>query len=133
MEMLFSPVSTANGVWLLGVEAWILSSVETIRMERNNTWERGTVENLNQDELLDKIRTAFRSAFNIDPCTVTIDTVPADISYWDSMGHVTLAGSLEQTFGLTLDVDDLMAMENVKEIYRILHAKLRQGQGAPTR
>ena len=69
------------------------------------------------EELLGKVRAAFKSAFDIDPQIITIDTVPSDISAWDSMGHVTLASSLEQAFGLTFDVDDLMAMENVKEIW----------------
>lgn len=82
------------------------------------------MENLATEELLAKIRTAFKSAFDIDPQTISINTVPSDISAWDSMGHVTLATSLEQTFGLRFDVDDLMAMENVKEICRIVQAKL---------
>jgi acyl carrier protein len=82
------------------------------------------LENPGQAELLDKVRVAFQSAFNVDPKSITMETTPADVSYWDSMGHVTLATSLEQTFGLTLDVSDLMAMENVREICRILHSKL---------
>jgi acyl carrier protein len=79
-----------------------------------------------QAELLEKVRIAFQCAFNVDPRSISIDTVPADVSHWDSMGHVTLAGCLEQTFGLTLDVDDVMAMENVKEICRVLHSKLAE-------
>jgi acyl carrier protein len=82
------------------------------------------------EELLDKVRAAFKSAFNIDPQGVTINTVPSEIPAWDSMGHVTLASSLEQAFGLTFDVDDLMAMENVKEICRVVQSKLSQVQGA---
>jgi acyl carrier protein len=31
---------------------------------------------------------------------------------------------LEQTFGITFDVDELMEMENVREIVRIVSAKL---------
>lgn len=89
-----------------------------------------TIGNPNSDELLSKIRSAFQSAFDVDPQTVTLNTIPADISSWDSMGHVTLASSLEQAFGLTFDVDDLMAMENVKEIYRIVQSKLGQVQSA---
>jgi acyl carrier protein len=89
-----------------------------------------TTDIQNSDEVLGKIRSAFKSAFDVDPQTVTLNTVPGDISAWDSMGHVTLASSLEQAFGLTFDVDDLMAMENVKEIYRILHSKLGQVQSA---
>jgi acyl carrier protein len=76
--------------------------------------------------LLGKIRSAFKSAFQVDPQTIDLNTVPSDVSGWDSMGHVTLASSLEQEFGLTFDVDDLMAMENVREIYRILQSKLGQ-------
>jgi acyl carrier protein len=82
------------------------------------------MENLTAEALLDKVRSAFKSAFDVDPDTITINTVPSDVSSWDSMGHVTLASSLEQTFGLTFDVDDLMAMENVKEICRIVQLKL---------
>jgi acyl carrier protein len=46
------------------------------------------------------------------------------------MGHVTLASSLEQEFGLTFDVDDLMEMENVKEICRIVQSKLSKVENA---
>ena len=76
------------------------------------------------EEVLERVRTAFNSAFDIDPHTVTIDTTPGDIPAWDSMGHVTLASSLERSFGLNFDVDDLMAMENVKEICRVVQSKL---------
>jgi acyl carrier protein len=37
---------------------------------------------------------------------------------------VSLASSLEHVFGLTFDVDELMEMENVREICRIVQAKL---------
>jgi len=78
------------------------------------------------EELLEKVRTAFKSSFDVDPQTITINTVPGDIPSWDSMGHVTLASNLEQAFGLTFDVDDLMAMENVKEICRVVQSKLNR-------
>jgi acyl carrier protein len=75
-------------------------------------------------EVLTRVQTAFKSAFDVDPGTVTLETTPDHLPAWDSMGHVTLASSLEQTFGLTFDVDDLMEMENVKEICRVVQSKL---------
>ena len=75
-------------------------------------------------DLLARVQKAFNSAFELDPGSVTINTVPADIRAWDSMGHVTLASSLEQEFNLTFDVDELMEMENVREIVRIVQSKL---------
>jgi len=76
------------------------------------------------DEVLTKVQTAFKSAFDVDPNTVNLNTTPDEVTAWDSMGHVTLASSLEQTFGLTFDVDDLMEMENVREICRVVRTKL---------
>jgi acyl carrier protein len=75
-------------------------------------------------DVLAGVQKAFSSAFEVDPGSVTINTVPADIRAWDSMGHVTLASSLEQEFNLTFDVDELMEMENVREIVRIVQSKL---------
>jgi acyl carrier protein len=73
--------------------------------------------------VLARVQRAFSAAFEVDPGSVTINTVPGDIRAWDSMGHVTLASSLEQEFGVTFDVDELMEMENVREIVRIVQAK----------
>lgn len=77
-----------------------------------------------QDEILTKVREAFKSAFDIDPQSVTMETTASDISGWDSVGHLSLAGSLEEVFGISLDVDDLMEMENVRAIVRIVSTKL---------
>lgn len=85
------------------------------------------------EEALPGVRTAFKSAFNVDPQTITIDSTPNEISAWDSMGHVTLASSLERVFGLTFDVDDLMVMENVREICRVLQSKLAKVHRAQVR
>jgi acyl carrier protein len=82
------------------------------------------------EEVLAKVQTAFKAAFNVDPKIITMATTPEDVPAWDSMGHVTLASSLEQTFGFTLDVDDLMEMENVKEICRVVQAKLTKANNA---
>jgi acyl carrier protein len=77
-----------------------------------------------QDEILTKVREAFKSAFDTDPQSVTMETTASDISGWDSVGHLSLAGTLEEVFGVSLDVDDLMEMENVREIVRIITTKL---------
>jgi acyl carrier protein len=75
------------------------------------------------EDTIKKIQTAFNLAFGVAPESITIDTTPRDIPAWDSMGHVSLVSSLEQTFGLNFDVDEVMEMENVRQIARIVEAK----------
>jgi acyl carrier protein len=76
------------------------------------------------DQVLSKVREAFKAVFDIEPQSLTPETSPGDIPGWDSLGHLTLTTKLEQTFGITFDVDELMEMENVREIVRIVSAKL---------
>ena len=60
----------------------------------------------------------------LSPQSVTLETKPGDIPAWDSMGHVALVSSLERAFGLSFDVDEVMEMENVAQIVRVVEAKL---------
>jgi acyl carrier protein len=78
------------------------------------------------DDVLPRVQKSSNAAFDIDPQLITLDTIPSDISAWDSMGHVTLASSLEQKFQITFDVDELMGMENVDEIVRIVSEKVSE-------
>ena len=68
------------------------------------------------EEILPKIQKAFHESFGVDASSVTLDTAPGGVPGWDSMGHLTLATNLEQAFGVSFDVDELMEMENVQAI-----------------
>ena len=76
------------------------------------------------DYILDNVRQAFKDAFDIDPQLVSMETTASDIPGWDSVGHLSLASNLEQVFGVSLDVDELMEMDSVREIVRIITSKL---------
>jgi acyl carrier protein len=78
------------------------------------------------DFVLGKVKEAFKAAFDIDPNQITLETSASDIPLWDSVGHLTLASNLEEVFGISLDVDELMEMENVREIVRVITPKLSQ-------
>ena len=71
-----------------------------------------------------KVQSAFKAAFDVDPQSINLDTTPAQVPAWDSMGHVVLVSSLEQAFGVSFDVDEVMGMENVREIVKIVETKL---------
>lgn len=76
------------------------------------------------DYVLTKVREAFKAAFDVDPQLVTLETTTSDIPAWDSVGHLELASNLERVFEISLDVDELMEMENVREIVRVIEPKL---------
>lgn len=77
------------------------------------------------EDVLAKVRQAFHDAFDIDPQSVSLETSPDDIPDWDSVGHLSLISNLERTLGISIDLDDIMGMENVRDIVRIVQSKLR--------
>ena len=78
------------------------------------------------DNVLTRVQEVFHEAFGVDAQVISMDTTPNEVPAWDSVGHLDLASRLEHAFGINLDVDDLMEMENVREIVRILNSKLEQ-------
>jgi acyl carrier protein len=76
-------------------------------------------------DILRKTQEAFRESFGLEAQAVTLETTPVAIPGWDSMGHLTLATNLEQAFGVSFDVDELMEMEDVRAIVRIIQRKLK--------
>ena len=78
----------------------------------------------NPDPVLLKVQEAFKAVFDVDPRSVSLETRASDIAGWNSLGHLSLTTHLEQTFGFAFDVDELMEMQSVREIVRIVSAKL---------
>lgn len=76
------------------------------------------------DYILAKVREAFKVTFDIDPQLVSMETTADDVPGWDSVGHLSLGASLEEVFGISLDVDDLMEMESVRQIVEVITTKL---------
>jgi acyl carrier protein len=74
--------------------------------------------------ILTKVQEAFKTSFDVDPQSVTLDTTASDIPGWDSVGHLALGSDLEVAFGISLDVDELMEMESVRDIVRIIEKNL---------
>lgn len=79
---------------------------------------------LELDNLLPGVQRAFHRAFAVDPGSITLATEPTDIPQWDSLGHATLACALEHEFNIRFDLDELMELENVREIIRVVRTKL---------
>jgi acyl carrier protein len=58
--------------------------------------------------------------FGADPGSLEDASSPETVEGWDSMGHLNLVAALEQEFGVSIDIGDVMEMVTVKKIREIL-------------
>lgn len=61
--------------------------------------------------------------FEIEQSEVTDGLSMKNMEVWDSLKHMELVVSIEQGFGVELTFDEIVAMQTVKEIKRILREK----------
>jgi acyl carrier protein len=73
--------------------------------------------------VLTKVREILKQVFGADPRLVSMETEAMDISGWDSVGHLSLCGALEEAFKIRFDANDLAEMNSVKSIITIIEAK----------
>lgn len=50
-------------------------------------------------------------------------TGPGDIPGWDSLGHINLMSVLESEFQITLDINEIVSLESINDIKKILMKK----------
>ena len=59
----------------------------------------------------------------IDKSMVNINSSPQTLDEWDSMNHMRLILSLEETFGIRFVENDIMNMEDVEAIIKCIESK----------
>lgn len=81
---------------------------------------RAEMETLQVEE---KVVTMLADVLQTPPEKITDELTMKDLEVWDSLKHMELVASLEQTFGVELTFDEIVAMQSVAEIKRVLRSK----------
>jgi acyl carrier protein len=68
----------------------------------------------------ERVQTAVASTLKVPVLAITATTRDIDIPAWDSLGHLNLMMALEQTFDITLEVEDFADLTSVPAILAYL-------------
>lgn len=80
---------------------------------------------MSDTELLEIIQKGFIKAFGSEIKGITLKSTPEDIPGWDSLGHTLLISELESIFSIAFDIDEMMEMEDVSAIVRVLNRHMQ--------
>ena len=68
----------------------------------------------------DKYKNAFIEAFSIDENKLKKNLEYNTIPEWDSIGHMTLIGNLEEAFKISMETDDIIDLSSYNKGLEIL-------------
>ena len=66
--------------------------------------------------LFERVQDAVAATLKVPAKSITPSTRDRDVPAWDSLGHVNLMMTLEQTFDIVLDVEDFPKLNSVPAI-----------------
>ncbi len=69
---------------------------------------------------IERVAKVFSEVFAVPAESISAETTPDDVSKWDSLGHMNMAGMLEEEFGLQFEIDEIMQMASVRDILDVL-------------
>ena len=70
-----------------------------------------------------KVENLLSEVLQIPSSEITDDLTMKAVDSWDSLKHMELIVSLEQSFEIQLSFDDIVAMQSVSEIKRVLRER----------
>ena len=70
-----------------------------------------------------KLNEIIASTLHIPLGAVTDQLTMAEVETWDSLQHMDLIASLEQAFGAEFTFEEIVSMQSVAEIKRVLKSK----------
>jgi acyl carrier protein len=73
--------------------------------------------------VFDQLRDTIAAILKVPVAKITENTKNEDLAAWDSLGHVNLMIAVEQTFDVTLDVEDFPRLNSVPAILEYLKAQ----------
>jgi acyl carrier protein len=77
-------------------------------------------------DLFGRIQQVIAVTLKVPPDKITRETSDKDLVAWDSLAHVNLMMSLEQTFGLFFEVEDFTQLTSVPAILEYLKREGKQ-------
>lgn len=75
------------------------------------------------NDTIQRVNKVFRIIFEKEDLVVSEKTCADDIDGWDSLQHINLIAMLEQEFGIEFDIDEIVSMENVGDMIRVIDEK----------
>lgn len=72
---------------------------------------------------MNEIKQVIADTLRVPVETVTDQSSPATLPQWDSLAHLNLVLALEERFGVKFTLEEIIELQDVPAIHRILAAK----------
>ena len=75
-------------------------------------------------DTLEKVIEIVAETCDVEKSEVNENSTVGDFPAWDSVGHLSILSSVEEAFDISFEPEEMMEMEDVKDIVDAVNTKL---------
>ena len=75
-------------------------------------------------DTLEKVIEIIAGICDVEKSEINENSTIGDFPAWDSVGHLTILSSVEEAFDISFEPEEMMELEDVKDIVEAVNAKL---------
>ena len=75
-------------------------------------------------DTLEKVIEIVAETCDVEKSEVNVNSTVGDFPAWDSVGHLSILSSIEEAFDISFEPEEMMEMEDVKDIAEAVKQKL---------
>jgi len=87
-----------------------------LKPENNEYSDTNQFTGTDKMSVFEQVIQVVAETLNVSPSTLTQESNAENTNGWDSLAHVNLMIALEQTFDITMDVEDFAKLNSVRTI-----------------
>lgn len=76
------------------------------------------------NEIKNKVCEIVAGICGVEVSEVSDNSTVGDFPQWDSVGHLSILSKVEETFDISFEPEEMMEMEDVKDIAEAVNGKL---------
>lgn len=76
------------------------------------------------NEIKNKVCEIVAGICGVEVSEVSENSTVGDFPQWDSVGHLSILSKVEETFDISFEPEEMMEMEDVKDIAEAVYGKL---------
>ena len=76
------------------------------------------------NEIKNKVCEIVAGICSVEVSEVSDNSTVGDFPQWDSVGHLSILSKVEETFDISFEPEEMMEMEDVKDIVEAVNGKL---------
>jgi len=76
------------------------------------------------NEIKNKVCEIVAEICGVEVSEVSENSTVGDFPQWDSVGHLSILSKVEETFDISFEPEEMMEMEDVKDIAEAVNGKL---------